>query len=174
MALLLSDLLGDDLHTLLLLHWLDVRSLATLDIPVSSNASRPYWMSLLRSVRATSIDNMDHNISSLMWLIRRGINVTRVRMKRDAWRLPGCDLSLLKTINLIHLGLNGCSSVTDGCLLRIVNRCDAECRGGCLSGFDKKVYVSRKRQGINLAGGRCRYHSVRCWIDDADHRTSRL
>ena len=114
MARLLSDLFGDDLHTLLLFHWLDVRSLATLDIAVSGNASRPYWLSLLRSLRATSVDNMYHNACSLMWLIQRGINVTRIQMKPYAWRLPGCDLSLLKTMYLIHLGLNGCSGVTDG------------------------------------------------------------
>ena len=134
MVLLLSDLLGDDLHTLLLFHWLDVRSLATLDIAVLSNASRPYWLSLLGSVRATSVDNMYHNACSLMWLIQRGINVTRIRMKRNSWRLPGCDLSLLKTMHLIHLGLNGCSSVTDGCLQEILNRCECERRVKGLSG----------------------------------------
>ena len=44
-------------------------------------------------------------------------------MKENAWRVPGCDLSLLKTIGLLHLGLNNCSSVTDECILRAVNGC---------------------------------------------------
>ena len=41
-------------------------------------------------------------------------------MKDDGWRVPECDLSLLKTINLLHLGLKGCSSVTDECILKAV------------------------------------------------------
>ena len=135
MARLLSDLLNDDLHTLLLLHWLDVRSLATLDIAFSSNASRPYWMALIRSVRVTSIDNMVHGASSLMWLIQRGINATRIQMKVDAWRPPGCDLSLLKTKDLRHLGLDNCSNVTDGCSLKMANRCDGVCWGKGLSRY---------------------------------------
>ena len=42
-------------------------------------------------------------------------------MKANAWRVPGCDLSLLKTIGLLHLGFNNCSSVTDNCILKAVN-----------------------------------------------------
>ena len=160
MARLLSHLLGDDLHTLLLLHWLDVRSVTTLDIAVSSNASRPYWMSLIRSVRATSIDNMVHSASSLIWLIQRGINVTRIQMKINAWRLPGCDLSLLTTADLLHFGLDGCSSITDGCLLKMVNGCDGGCRGEGLSVCNKEAdagvsalgHMRRTRQSISLEG----------------------
>ena len=44
-------------------------------------------------------------------------------MKINAWRVPGCDLSLLKTVNLFHLGLNGCKSVTDECIVKAVKRC---------------------------------------------------
>ena len=72
-------------------------------------------------------------------------------MKHDAWRIPGCDLSLLKTMYLVHLGLNSSSSVTDGCLLKIVNRYDGECDGKRLGECNKKTDVCRKRQGIILA-----------------------
>jgi hypothetical protein len=37
-------------------------------------------------------------------------------MKVDAWQVPGHGLSLLRTIDLLHIGLDGCSSVTDHCL----------------------------------------------------------
>ena len=100
--------LSDDLHILLLSHWLDIRSIVTLDIAVSSNTSRPYWKRLLRSLRAAAIDEMRHVASSLMWLIERGICVSRLQMKDDAWQVPGCDLSLLQTIDLVHLDLDGC------------------------------------------------------------------
>ena len=58
-------------------------------------------------------------------------------MKVNAWRLPGCDLSMLEITDLCHLGLNGCSNVTDGCLLKMLNRCDGGCRDKSLSGYDK-------------------------------------
>ena len=65
--------LSDYLRTLILSHWLDVRSLAMLDVAVSSKSLRPYWMTLLGSLRSTSIDEMNHSALSLMWLIERGI-----------------------------------------------------------------------------------------------------
>ena len=97
MARLPSSRLGDDLHALLLFHWLDVRSLVTLDIAVSSDLLRPHWMTLLRSPRAASIDKIDHSASSLIWLIQRGICTTRIQMKVNAWRVPECDPSLLNS-----------------------------------------------------------------------------
>ena len=116
MVLFHLNLLGDDLHTLLLSHWLDVRSLVTLDIAVSSKTCRPYWMELLHNLRSTSIDEMDHTASSLIWLSIRGICISRMQMKVNAWKVPGCDLSLLRTVDLRHVGLNGCINVTDRCI----------------------------------------------------------
>ena len=123
MVPLLLYLLSDDLQNLLLSRWLDARSLGILDSAVSCNAFRPYWITLLHTLRATALDNMDHSTSSLMWLLRRGICVSRMQMKVDAWQGAGCDLSLLKTVDLLHLGFNGCSSITDQCILMIVTRC---------------------------------------------------
>ena len=80
-------------------------------------------------------------------------------MKEDAWRPPGCDLSLLKTKDLRHLGLDNCRNVTDGCLLKMLNRCDGGCWSKDLSGCNKEAneagvsalnHVCRKRQSINL------------------------
>ena len=122
MARLFLYALSDDLHSLLLTHWLDVDSLVRLDVAVSCAISRPYWRMLLGSLRSASIGNMDHSASSLMWLIQRGICASRVQMKDDGWRVPGCDLSFLKTINLLHLGVKGCSRVTDQCILKAVMR----------------------------------------------------
>ena len=91
----------------------------TLDVAVSSDTTwRSHWTTLLGSLRSKSIDNMYHSVYSLMWLIRRGINVTRIRMKVNAWRVSGCDLSPLNTMDLLHFGLNSCSSVTDECILK--------------------------------------------------------
>jgi hypothetical protein len=76
--------LSDDLRTLILSHWLDVRSLGLLDVAISSKSSRPYWMTFLGSLRSTSIDEMDHNALSLMWLIQRGMRVSRVQIKANS------------------------------------------------------------------------------------------
>ena len=142
--------LSDDLHTLLLSQWLDVRSLVTLDVAVSSNTSRPYWKTLLGSLRSPSVDNMDHSASSLMWLIQRGICASRVQMKSNAWRVPGCDLSLLKTIGLLHLGLNDCRSVTDECISRAVGGC----RRQSIRRYPSK-YNEEADAGISALGAGC-------------------
>ena len=122
MELLLLHVLSDDLRRLLFCQWLDVRSLVTLDVAVSSSTSRPYWTRLLGSLRSPSIDNINHSLSSLHWLIQRGICASRIQMKVNAWKVPGCDLALLKTNDLLHLGLNSCQRVTDKCILKAVQR----------------------------------------------------
>ena len=120
--------LSDDLQIHLHSYWLDVLSLVTLDIAVSSKTVRPYWMKLLRSLRSTFLDNMDHSASSLMWLTLRGICSIRVQMKVETWRVPGCDLSLLQTADLLHLGLDGNSRVTDECIQKALTGCDQGCQ----------------------------------------------
>ena len=161
MMLSLFHELSDDLHILLLSHWLDIRSIVTLVIAVSSNTSIPYWKRLLRSLRAGAIDDVYHGASSLMWLIERGICVSRLQMKDDAWRVPGCYLSLLQTIDLVHLGLNGCTSVTDCCICNVVERCQGVSREH-LSECDKLTDIGAsalghgcgKLQSIDLGGCR--------------------
>ena len=120
---LFLSVLSHDVLVLFLSLWVDMRSLANLDVAVSSNATRPYWMTLLHSLRGAMIDDWGHSISSLMWLTTRGIHATRVQMKVDPWRVRGCDLLLLETDHIIHLGLNWCCNLTDQCIMNIVNRC---------------------------------------------------
>jgi hypothetical protein len=118
MPLFLS-VLSRDVHILFLSVWVDIRSLATLDVAVSSNASRPYWMMLLHSLRGGIIDDWGHSISSLMWLAKRGIHATIVQMKVDAWRVRGCDLLMLETDDIVHFRLNGCCNLTDQCIMNM-------------------------------------------------------
>ena len=131
-----------------------------LDMAVSSNTLRPYWKRLLRSLRAIAIDNMHHSASSLMWLIERGIRVSRLQMKDDAWRVPGCDISLLQTIDLVHLGFDGCRSVTDRCRCNVLERRREVVSSEHLSGCNKVADIGAsasghgcgKLQSINLVG----------------------
>ena len=116
-------MLSDDLLTLFLSLWLDVRSLATLDVAVSSHVLRPSWMRLIRSLRCSAIDNWGHGLSSLMWLSRRSIRVSQVLIKIDACRVRGCDIMLLDTSDIVLLDLEGCKSITDQCLIDIVKHC---------------------------------------------------
>ena len=123
---LFLSVLSYDVHILFLSLWVDMRSLANLDIAISSNASRPYWLMLLKSLRNSIIDDWGHSISSLMWLAKRAIHATIVQMQleyEDASRVRGCDLLLLETDDIIHLGLKGCCNLTDQCIMDMVNRC---------------------------------------------------
>ena len=117
-------LLSDDLHALILSRWLDVRSLVILDVAVSSKTCRPYWIAFLHSVRRwRCIDDISHTAASLMWLSIRRICISRMEIKVYAWQVPGCDLSLLETVDLLHVVLDGCSGVTDQCILTIARVC---------------------------------------------------
>ena len=113
MAQLFHSMFGDDLQILLLSLWLDVRSLATLDVAVSSRRLRLSWLTVLRCLRSDAVDNWGHSLSSPMWLSTRGIRASRVRMKMDNSLVRGCDILLVDTSDIVHLGLEGCSNITD-------------------------------------------------------------
>ena len=123
MAQLFHSLLSDDLQIFLLSLWLDVRSLATLDVAVSSRRLRLSWLTVLRCLRSDAVDNWGHSLSSLMWLSKRGIRASRVWMKMDSSPVRGCDILLVDTSDIVHLGLRGCSSMTDQCILDVVYCC---------------------------------------------------
>ena len=107
MAQLFNSLLSDDLQILLLSLWLDVRSLTTSDVAVSSRRLRPSWLTVLRCLRSDAMDNWGHSLSSLMWLSKRGIRASRVRIKMDNSLVRGCDILLVDTSDIVHLGLRG-------------------------------------------------------------------
>ena len=70
-------------------------------------------------------------------------------MKGDGWRVPGCDLSLLKTINLLHLGLNDCSNVTDERILKGLTGCnESVCE-------DISGYIMIRDAGVSALGAKC-------------------
>ena len=123
MAPLFHSLLSDDLQILLLSVWLDVPSLTTLDEAVSSRRLRPSWLTVLRCLRSDALDNWGHSLSSLIWLSKRGIRASRVRMKMDCSLVRGCDILLVDTSDIVHLGLRGCFNMTDQCIVDVVYRC---------------------------------------------------
>ena len=123
MAPLFHSLLSDDLRILLLSLWLDVPSLTTLDVAILNRRLRPSWLTVLRCLRSDSMDNWGHSLSSLMWLSKRGIRASRVCMKMDNSLVRGCDILLVDTRDIVHLGLRGCSNMTDQCIADVVYRC---------------------------------------------------
>ena len=106
LAPLFLTLLSRDLQVFFLSMWLDVTSLANLDAALTSRDYRPYWMMLLHSLISACIDEWGHSFASLTWFARRGICARSIQMKVDGWRVRGCDLLLLETIDLVHLGLD--------------------------------------------------------------------
>ena len=115
--------LSDDLQILLLSLWLDVRSLSSLDVAVSSRRLRRCWMALLKCLRSPAVDDWGHSLSSLMWLSGRGIRASRVEMKMDTSRVRVCDILVVDTSDLVSLGLKDCCNTTDRCVVDIINGC---------------------------------------------------
>ena len=159
MAPLLLSLLSYDVQVFFVSMWLDVTSLANLDGALTSHDFRPYWMMLLHSLRSAGIDELGHSFATLMWVAKRGICARSIQMKVDGWRVRGCDLLLLETIDLVHLGLDGCLNITDQCILNIVHRCrklnSLDVRG-CKSltdvGISGLAAGCGRLQSINLSG----------------------
>jgi Leucine Rich repeat len=151
-------LLSDDLQIHFLSLWLDVRSLATLDVAVSSHGLRLCWMTLLNLLRSPAVDSWGRGPSSLMWLSRRGIRASRVQIKIDTSRVEGRDILLIETSNVADLGLRGCCNIRDRCVMDIVSRCPklkSIDLGGCRlvtdSGVSPLGTGCGQLQSINLA-----------------------
>ena len=143
-------LLSYDLQVFFLSMWLDVPSLVNLDVALSCRNWRAQWMTLLHSVRSAGIDEWGHSYASLMWLTRRGICARRMQMKVDGWRVRGRDLILLLTIELVHLGLNGCCWImTDQCVMNVIHQCRN------LKGLDISRCTSLTDAGVIALGAGC-------------------
>ena len=146
------DLLSDDIQRVFLL-WLDVPSLITLDVAVSSDTLRPCWMMLLQSMKSPAMDDWHHSMASVMWLSRRGIRPSRLQMKEVDEGVRGCDILLLDTSDLVYLGLRGCSNITDQCVIDIVKRCRQ--LSGIELGDCKKQYCTVTDVGITALATGC-------------------
>ena len=121
--LLTACLLSDDLQILVLSLWLDVHSLTTLDVAISSRRLRPSWLTVLRCLRSDAMDNWGHSLSSLMWLSKRGIRPSRVLIKTNYSLVRGSDILLVDTGDIVYLGLKRCHNITDQCIVDVVCCC---------------------------------------------------
>ena len=141
--------LSNDLNILFLSHWLDVRSLVTLDTAFSNHTYREYWMTLLHAMRSLAIDHWGHSYSSLIWLTKRRICTSRLHLKADAWLVRGCDILDLETKNILDLGLDSCYQLTDLCMSDIIDRC---CKLRCI---DIRSCKQMTDVGVSALGYRC-------------------
>ena len=160
-------LVGDDFQIVFLSLWLDVRSLATLDVAVSSHELRLCWTTLLRRIRSPAMDNWGHRLSSLMWLSRRGIHASRIQMKMDTSRVRAIEILLVDLSDVVALGLRGCCNVRDRCIVEIVSRCPKleiidlrSCHEATDAGVSALGAGCGQLQSIGLSA--CRYISVGC------------
>ena len=78
---------------------------------------------VLRCLRSEAADDWGHIPSSLMWLSRRGIRVSRLEMKIDISRARGCNILVVDTSDLVHIGLQDCIKITDQCIVDVINLC---------------------------------------------------
>ena len=114
-------LMSDDLQILVYSLWLDVRSLAILDVAFSSRKLRPSWLTILKRLRSDAIDNWSHSLLSLMWLSKRGIRASQMNI--DYSPVRGCDILRVDTSDIEHLGLRGSYNITDQCIVDVVCCC---------------------------------------------------
>ena len=78
---------------------------------------------VLRCLRSEAANDWGHSLSSVMWLSRRGIRVSRLEMKIDISRVRGCNILLVDTNDLVLIGLQDCINITDQCVVEVINRC---------------------------------------------------
>ena len=71
----------------------------------SNHSLRPSWTAPRRCLRSTAVDNWGHSFSSLTWLSRRGVQITRMlmRVEYDAWRIRGYNFLQLELAELVEL-----------------------------------------------------------------------
>ena len=112
MAEFFLSLLSDDLQIQFFSLWLDVRSLATLDVAVSSRRLRPSWLTVLRCVRSYALGRFQvHSLSSLTWLSKRGIISSSVFLASSVYMKINCnpvhpdgDILILDTNAVVRIG----------------------------------------------------------------------
>ena len=98
--------LSDDLKIHIFSLWLDVRSLATLDVAISSRRLRPSWLTVLRCLRSYALGRWHlHSLSSLTWLSKRGIVLPSVFMKINCHpEHPDGDILIVNTGDIVRIG----------------------------------------------------------------------
>ena len=176
-------LLSDDIQILIFSLWLDVRSLAILDVAFSSRRLRPSWLTILKRLRSDAIDKWGHSLLSLMWLSKRGIRVSRMNI--DYSPVRGCDILRVDTSDIVHLGLGGSYNITDQCIVDVVC-CFLKLRSinlrGCGQVTDAGVTAlgagCGQLQSIDLSSCykvtvRCRSIRCRMW-SAAEHQSRKL
>ena len=90
---------------------------------------------VLRCLKSEVADDWGHSLSSLMWLSRRGIRVSRLEMKINISRVRGCNILVVDTSDLMHIGLQDCINITEQCIVDVIKRCP-KLRSITLSGDD--------------------------------------
>ena len=64
-----------------LLSWLDLVCLCKLDIAIGDADERLLWLHSLQTMDSEAVDVYEHSHSSITWLIKRGVRVTRIRIR---------------------------------------------------------------------------------------------
>jgi hypothetical protein len=105
---------SNDLLEFFLSNWLDPRTLGALDTAITNTRSRPQWMKSLSTISTTVFDNLNFGDSSMRWLIKRRINITKIHVDwKKKLQLQDSSLCGIDIPSLISLDLSGCVGITD-------------------------------------------------------------
>lgn len=116
---------GDDLLTSFLSVWLDVRSLLALDSAISERNERLSWLQTLSTVQSVPMNELQHNHSSIRWLIKRNFrSVVRIKISRDAkWQIADSTFEGVLLPSLQKMDLTDCQRVSDATLSYLTMGC---------------------------------------------------
>ena len=94
--------------------WLDFRSVGCLDTAIGHKQDRSTWLTCLRAMDTTAIDEHEHSCSSLRWVVERGIRVKRIKIRESSRNeIVPETFDGLYAPSLLSLDLHGCINVTD-------------------------------------------------------------
>ena len=120
----------EDVSSLLLSEWIDIRTIGILDMAVTNRMTRVVWLRFLRSIKCVTINHWMHSHASIRWLITRGLRVTSIHINilcrhqisdltfRDVETGREGGLSQLQ-----HIDIGRCGSVTDAGISALAQGC---------------------------------------------------
>jgi Leucine Rich repeat len=115
---------SNDLVEFFLSYWLDPRTLGALDTAITSTRSRPLWMKSLSTIFTTVFDNFNFGDSSMRWLIKRRISITKIHVDwKKKLQLQDSSLCGVDMPSLTSLDLSGCVGITDEGVIALAHGC---------------------------------------------------
>lgn len=158
--------LGDDWLISFLSDWMNTRSLVALDGAVTNITMRSMWLNCLSSSNAKTLNTINHDHTSLRWLMIRRVSISRLHISGvSSWQISNRTFKGSMFTTLRDVNLSACRAVTDAGLTCLLKNC-ADLHTLDITGCD-----SITNQSIEALARRCIHLQhfilgVCSWISD--------